>query len=91
MIYKRKISAEEAMLGKILITKDMWKRVPAPGARVQVKFHGTNLRATIEAISCTCRGPLKPHEHYYFVLPEETQLFSGQTLSLEIEAKEDTL
>ncbi len=85
MVYKRKISAEEAMLGKILITKDMWKRLPPPGTKVQVKLHGESIPVSIEAVACTCRGPLKPHEHYYFVLPEETQLYSGQSIHLEVE------
>lgn len=88
MTYKRKISAEEAMLGKILITKNMWKHLPQPGAQMRVRFHGAKLPVTIEAIACTCRGPLKPHEHYYFVLPEDTQLYSGQNIHLEIEETE---
>lgn len=88
MTYKRKISAEEAMLGKILITKNMWKRLPQPGTQMRVRFLGKNMPVTIEAIACTCRGPLKPHEHYYIVLPEDTQLFSGQNVHLEIEETE---
>ncbi len=79
------------MLGKILVTKDMWKRLPRPGAQVWVKFLGESLPVSIEAIACACRGPLKPHEHYYFVLPEETQLFSGQNVHLEIEEAEGVL
>lgn len=89
MTYKRKISAEEAMLGKVLITKNMWKHLPQPGAQLRVHFHGKKLPVTIEAIACTCRGPLKPHEHYYFVLPEDTQLYSGQSILLEIEGTEN--
>jgi hypothetical protein len=89
MIYQRKISAEEALLGKILITKDAWKRLPQPGAKVRIKFRGQRVPATIEASACACRGPLKPHEHYYFILPEETPLVSGQNLRLEIEETEE--
>lgn len=88
MLYKRKISAEEAMLGKILIAKTMWKKLPQPGSQVRLKFHGQSLTALIEASACTCRGPLKPHAHYYFVLPEATQLYSGQNLLLDIEESE---
>lgn len=84
MIYHRKISAEEAVLGKILILKTWWKKLPPPGSTVEARLEGENMPVKIEAVDCTCVGPEKPHQHYYFVLPAHVTLNAKQEVRLEI-------
>lgn len=63
--FERKLSAEEAREGYILILKGWLKRFPPPGERFSLR-EGSEMRAaTIEAVDCECRGPEKPHQHYH--------------------------
>ncbi len=82
--YERIISPEEAALGKILILKPFWDRLPAPGTRVQIALGGESMRAKIQRVRCKCVGPERPHYHYYFVLPKRVNLKSWQKIHMQI-------
>lgn len=64
-VYTRKISAEEAREGYILILKDKLALFPPPGEPFTLVREGRAGRTSIEAIPCACRGPAKPHAHYH--------------------------
>ncbi|MHB8604253.1 MAG: hypothetical protein ACYDCK_03275 [Thermoplasmatota archaeon] len=70
----RKISAEEAENGFILVEKAWLKNLPALRTPFQLKLNGSTLKVQIAAEPCTCRGPDKPHEHYRIHLPLVTLL-----------------
>jgi hypothetical protein len=84
MRYERTISPEEAALGKILILKPYWNRLPAPGSRVNIVMGGEAMRARIQRVRCKCVGPERPHYHYYFVLPKRVSLKSWQRVKMHI-------
>jgi hypothetical protein len=65
-IYERKISSEEAREGYILVEKARLNLFPAIGEPFDlVDEAGRRSRARVEARDCECRGPEKPHEHYF--------------------------
>lgn len=82
--YERTISPEEAALGKILILKTYWNRLPAPGSTLRIVISGESMRAKIQRVHCKCVGPERPHYHYYFVLPKRINLRPWQKLKLQI-------
>ncbi len=65
----RKITAEEAIEGYLLVEKAWLKKLPAPGTLFQLKLGNSHLKVQIATESCTCRGEGKPHEHYKLNLP----------------------
>ena len=77
----RKITADEAMDGYLLIEKAWLKKLPAPGTPFQLKLGNSHLKVQIASMPCTCRGPDKPHEHYKLNLPLVT-LVAGTEATL---------
>ena len=65
----RRITPEEALEGYLLIEKAWLRKLPAPGTPFQLKLGNSHLKVQIASMSCTCRGPDKPHEHYKLNLP----------------------
>lgn len=63
--YDRKISSEEAREGYVLVDKSRLSFFPRVGQQFQLKFGATQRAAAVEARACACRGPEKPHEHYF--------------------------
>ncbi len=59
--YERKLSSEEAGEGYIMVLKDRLAFFPAIGETFQLG----GVSAKVEARHCECRGPEKPHEHYF--------------------------
>jgi hypothetical protein len=65
MMYARTISEEEAKEGYFIVVKDMLAFFPIPGTEFELE-HGASWRtAKVESHLCECRGPEKPHEHYF--------------------------
>lgn len=63
--YERKISSEEAQESYILVSKDRLGWFPPVGQEFDLVDDGSRRRATVEAYDCECRGPQKPHQHYF--------------------------
>ena len=63
--YSRKISSKEAKNGFILVLKDKLSFFPPLGEVFTLKFEGLTCNVQLEAYPCVCRGPDKPHEHYF--------------------------
>ncbi|MBK9610475.1 hypothetical protein [Candidatus Amarobacter glycogenicus] len=63
--YERKISSEEAAEGYVLVEKAALKFFPAIGHRFGLIESGETASAKVEARDCECRGPEKPHQHYF--------------------------
>ena len=69
VLYRRKVSSTEAREGRVMITKDRVSRFPAPGERFALRRDGRAGTGTIEAVDCECRGPERPHQHWYLAWP----------------------
>jgi hypothetical protein len=67
--YERRISAEEAREGRVLIEKSRLRLFPPVGTLFSLAVEGRSRRVRVESYQCTCRGPLKPHEHWFVRWP----------------------
>lgn len=63
--YSRKISAKEAKLGFIFVLKNKSSLFPPMGIRFILVNGDSPWEVELESYPCTCRGPDKPHEHYF--------------------------
>jgi hypothetical protein len=63
--YTRKISAEEAKEGYILVSKDRLKDFPPVGEDFILIADAAEGEARVDAYRCTCRGPRQVHEHWF--------------------------
>ena len=63
--YERKISSEEAREGYIFVEKSSLAFFPPVGQAFDLADGGGTTQATVEARDCECRGPEKPHQHYF--------------------------
>lgn len=64
--YQRKISEEEAREGYVFVLKDSLGFFPALGREFEVQVGGGVRKSMLEARACQCRGPEKPHDHFFF-------------------------
>jgi hypothetical protein len=63
--YDRSISAEEAREGYIMVLKDRLSFFPLPGRNFEIHSGQSTRTVRVESYHCECRGPEKPHEHYF--------------------------
>ncbi|MBI4418776.1 MAG: hypothetical protein HY563_08360 [Ignavibacteriales bacterium] len=63
--YTRVISKEEAEKGFVFVVKDRLPFFPLAGASFEIVQGSVVRPARIESYPCMCRGPEKPHNHYY--------------------------
>jgi len=65
--FTRKISTEEAAEGYIFIPKNELGFFPPTHKYFQLLDEGKRRKAKVESYHCECRGPEKPHEHYFLI------------------------
>lgn len=63
MSYSRKISSKEAESGFIFVLKNKLSFFPEDTFKLLHDCLSQDVK--VESYPCTCRGPDKPHEHYY--------------------------
>ena len=63
--YTRKISAEEAKEGYLLLTKDRLKDFPPVGEDFILIAGEAEGEARVDSYRCTCQGPRRPHDHWF--------------------------
>ena len=68
-VYTRKVSGEEAREGYLMVLKDRLGFFPPQGERFALEIDGESREAAVDSYHCECRGPEKPHEHYFIRLP----------------------
>jgi hypothetical protein len=64
-IYSRKISSTEAKEDFIFILKNKLSFFPPLGTNFELSNENISREVMVESYSCTCRGPDRPHEHYF--------------------------
>jgi hypothetical protein len=62
-IYRRRLSAEDADTGSILIARSRWSRFPPPMQEFTISVGGDRFATRIVAEDCDCILP--PHQHYH--------------------------
>lgn len=78
--YERKVSKQEAEESYLLIEKAKLGFFPPEGQPFAIRFEGVGLPARVESYSCECRGPERPHRHWFLRLPA---LKAGQRAHVE--------
>lgn len=63
--YSRKISAKEAQSSFIFILKNKLSFFPPLGSSFELSNENISKEVMVKSYPCTCRGPDKPHEHYF--------------------------
>jgi len=63
--YSRKISSKESEKGFIFILKNQLNYFPDLNDHFILTNGELSKTVSIKSYPCTCRGPDKPHEHYY--------------------------
>ncbi len=86
--YTRKVSPTEAREGHVMVTADKLSLFPPAWRPFQVRQGEQTREAVLEAEECTCRGPQKPHEHYYVSVPD---LRPGDRVTFRKDAGEEKL
>jgi len=64
-LYNRTISAEESKEGYFMILKDRLSFFPMIGRAFELQSGSAAREARVESYHCECRGPDKPHDHYF--------------------------
>lgn len=64
-VYSRKISPTEADSDFIFILKNKLPFFPPLGDSFEVTNDEVSKEVKVESYPCTCRGPDRPHEHYF--------------------------
>lgn len=67
--YERRLSGTEAREGRIMVLKSALGCFPPVGEAFELGGLGRTTRVAVEAEPCVCRGPEKPHEHYFIAWP----------------------
>ena len=68
--YSRKISSKEAEKSFILILKSELSFFPELGETFKLIENDLSRKVKVNSHPCTCRGPDKPHEHYFICWKE---------------------
>ncbi len=64
-VYSRKISSKEADNNYIFILKEKLSFFPELGDTFELEDANLNKNVKVEHYQCTCRGPDRPHQHYF--------------------------
>ncbi|MCZ3365838.1 MULTISPECIES: hypothetical protein [Methanobacterium] len=64
-IYSRKISPKEAKEDFIFVLKNKLPFFPPIGTNFELSNENISREVMVKSYPCTCRGPDRPHEHYF--------------------------
>lgn len=68
-VYRRRISSEEAKTGRFMVLKSALSFFPETGTTFRLSDGSDTRTVCVEAVPCVCRGPQRPHEHYFVPWP----------------------
>jgi len=77
--YSRRISSKEAEEGFIFILKNKLSFFPELGEKFVLTNNDSSREVIVDSYPCTCRGPERPHEHYFIRFEE---LESGDKIEI---------
>jgi hypothetical protein len=87
LLERRTVSRKTPGDGRLEITKGAAARLRGLGSDIRIDVGGTHTTATLAAMTCTCRGAEKPHEHYFIESPALKRLTPGSEVDLELEGE----
>ena len=64
-LYSRRISSKEAQEDFIFVLKNKLSLFPPLGNTFKLVTDKLSKEVKVESYPCTCRGPERPHDHYF--------------------------
>ena len=86
IVYRRKLSGEEALKRYILVLQESLKLFPKPGTSFKVNVGGKEVDAEVKLVEKWNRGARKPAIEYHIDLSRHALLFRphyGQNIALK--------
>jgi hypothetical protein len=85
LLERRPVSRKTPGDGRLEITTRAAARLRDLGHALEVEVNGERATATLESMTCTCRGEGKRHAHYFLQSSPFTQLTPGTEVDLELD------
>ncbi|HVE72124.1 MAG TPA: hypothetical protein VNI54_12210 [Thermoanaerobaculia bacterium] len=85
LLERRVVSRKTPGDGRLEITKRAAGRLRDLGHVLEVELSGQHTSATLESMTCTCRGEGKPHAHYFLQSSTFKRLTPGVEVDLELD------
>jgi hypothetical protein len=85
LLERRTVSRKTPMDGRLEITKVGAARLGGIGDGFELAIGDERSAARLGTMECTCRGPERPHVHYFLESPALKQLAPGQEVELDLE------
>jgi hypothetical protein len=82
---RRTVSHKTPGDGRLEITKAAALRVERLGNAFAIDLDGETVPGGLGTFACTCRGPTKPHVHYFLESERLKDLEAGSVLELQID------
>jgi hypothetical protein len=86
LLERRTVSRKTPGDGRLEITKRAAARLGDLGRSLEVDIGGERKGATLETMTCTCRGEEKPHQHYFLESAALKRLTPGAEVGLELDS-----
>jgi hypothetical protein len=87
LLERRTVSRKTPGDGRLEITARAAARLRGLGQPLNVELAGERSAASVESLSCTCRGDAKPHAHYFLQSAPFTRLTPGTEVELELDER----
>jgi hypothetical protein len=83
---RRTVSRKTAGDGRLEITTDAARHVERLTQPFVIDLAGESVPGALGTLACTCRGPAKPHVHYFLEAEQLKGLAAGSGVDIELEA-----
>jgi len=85
LVERRPVSRKTPLDGRLEITKIGAVRLGGLGDGFEVVLGDEHAPARVGTMECTCRGPERPHVHYFLESDALKQLEPGREVELDLE------
>jgi hypothetical protein len=85
LVERRTVSRKTPVDGRLEITKVGAVRLGGLGDGFEIAIGDEHAPARLGTMQCTCRGPERPHVHYFLESAALKQLEPGQDVELDLE------
>jgi hypothetical protein len=85
LVERRTVSRKTPLDGRLEITKVGAARLGGLGDGFEIAIGEEHAPARLGTMECTCRGPERPHVHYFLESTALKELEPGQDVELDLE------
>ena len=80
--YEKTRSPQEIKEGIFIVTKQALAFFPPVGTTFSLEVGEKKVETNIYSLSCTCRGPHKPHYHYFLDIAQIRELLPADSKAI---------